>query len=418
MKTIDQIEKRRRELRFISLALIYFLALVVFGLFFFIDKMAGFFGALQYNVFLRVLFVGLIIGFIFYLAQKERMQSKLTQQLLTEMGGTADRLRKELRYNKFMRDISHLTENLRDDAALERLFSATLKFFGADGGVVVLRNRGTSWKPPLVSTPAEVDETLIAEISKVIGKTGRSFVQPQPEYPDHRSIKSVNSIMAVPLRLENRLYGMIAFWSDTIVFEESDLAVVELVAKETSGSEFNLEQAQERIDQFNGLLDLIASAGDEKAKTKKRTQLVIEQAQAIAAQLGLPPESIEAIETAARLRNVDLVANGSIPGGADSAEIAASLNFPQPVIEALVKTDNGSDGTTETTGAGQLGPINAQILALSELYVTKAFPPRGRRPAVKNVFAKLEPSTSTKFDEKVVAALKKAVGLDSDPAGN
>ncbi len=403
MYTIEKIEKRRRELRFISLFLIYFLSLVVFGLFFFIDRFVGFWAALQYNIFLRILFVSLIIAFIIYLAQKERMQAHLTRELLDEMSASSGRLRKELRHNKFLAKVGELTESLGDDQTLAKLFELAMRFFKADGGTVILKDQGSAWKEPLIAKPDDIDPALLKDLTKLVGKNGRSFLQPQPEYPDHRTIKGVESIMAVPLRLENRLYGIIAFWSaQTELFDESDLGVLEVLAKETSVAEFNLEEVQTRQDQLQGLLAIVAECGDEKAKAKKRTPQLVEQVRALGQLLELNPAAIVAIETAVYLRHVDLVANGSAPPGSNPASIAAALGFSEDVAQALSTIDN-TDGTDL--------PLSAQILALSELYVSKAFPARGRKPAPKNVIAKLDPEAVEQFDPKVFEALKRSVGI-------
>ncbi len=399
--TIEKIEKRRRELHFISLFLIYFLSLVVFGLFFFIDRFAGFWATLQYNVFLRTLFVSLVIAFIIYLAQKERMQAKLTKQLLDQVSGSSERLRKELRHNKFLAETSELAESLGDDRSLQKLFEISVRYFKADGGAVVLKNRGSSWRDPLVAKPDDVDPELIKELTRLVGKNGRSFLQPQPEYPDHRMIKGVESIIAVPLRLENRLYGIIAFWSyQSAVFDETDLGVLEVLAKDASAAKFNIEEIQTRQDQLQSLLALVAECGDEKAKAKKRTDQVIDQARALGLALKLDPAAAAAVETAVYLRHIDLVANGSAPPGSSPATIASALGFPDDVAQAL---------TIDDVGGGL--PLEAQILALAELYVSKAFPPRGRRPAPKTVIAKIESIAVEKFDPEVFDALKQTLGV-------
>lgn len=403
MQTIEKIEKRRRELRFISLFLIYFLSLVVFGLFFFIDRFAGFWSALQFNIFLRTLFASLIIAFIIYLAQKERLQAELTKQLLDQVSGSSERLRKELRHNKFLVEADELAGNLGDDRNLEKLFEISIRYFKADGGVVILKNRGLSWKEPLIARPDDVDPELIKELTKLVGKNGRSFLQPQLEYPDYRTIKSVESIIAVPLRLENRLYGIIAFWAArNNAFDESDLGVLEVLAKQTGAVEVNFEELQTREDQFQGLLALVAECGDEKAKAKKRTGQIIKYALALGRALDLDTASLAALETAVYLRHVDLVANGSAPPGSSPATIATTLGFPDDIAQALSTADDADSSDL---------PLSAQIVSLSELYVSKAFPPRGRKPAPKNVIAKIEPAAVEKFDPEVLDALKQTVGV-------
>ncbi len=407
MQTIEKIEKRRRELHYISLFLIYFLSLVVFGLFFFIDEFAGFWAALQYNIFLRTLFVILIIAFIIYLAQKERMQGKLTKQLLDEMSDSSERLRKELRQNKFMAEVSHLAGTLSDNDSLVKLFDTAARFFHASGGAVVLKGSGRAWKPPLIAKPQGADREMIMEISRLVGKSGRSFIQPHPDYPDHGQIKAVNSVVAVPLRLENRLYGVIMFWAEASgAFDESDMAMMETLARETSSGGFGFEQAQGREDQLEGLLLLISQIGDEQAKTKKQTEHLIIRAQAIGRNLGLKEEAIEAIATAAHLRHIGLIANGVAPTDSGPADIVAGLGFPPAVVAVLSRS-----GKSTTSDEPDSHPRSAQALALAELYVSKAFPARGRRPAPANVLAKIEKEAADEFSPEVLAALKATLDI-------
>jgi len=104
-KTIEQIEKRRRQLHFLSYFLIYFLALAVVGLFFFIDDLINLFGLLKYNLILRLTFVSFVTVFIFYLAHKEREQADLTKDIVKELEETNNKLLAELQQNQFLYEV-------------------------------------------------------------------------------------------------------------------------------------------------------------------------------------------------------------------------------------------------------------------------------------------------------------------------
>lgn len=405
MDKLGQIEKRRRELHYLSLFLVYFLAGVVFGLLFFIDRLVGFYDALEYNSFLRLLFASVVVAFIFYLTQRERAQARLTRELIKDMRAGSERLRKELRYSKFTDELKGQLANLRDENALKAMFESSRKFFNADGGAVVLKTQGSAWKAPLVSAPGAPDQELIEELTKVIARTGRAFVQPQPEFPDHRLIKNINSIIAVPLRLENRLYGLIAFWSVAeTIYDPGELKMLEAMAREATAADYNLEDVQEKKDIFDGLVDLIANIGDERVNSRQQTERVIERATEMAMALGLDDESIASMSIAAKLRNIDLVANGA-SGGEDAAAILATLNFPAEIVEPLLAASG------EELPSGEL-PVSAQILGLAELYVVNAFPPRGRKPAPKTVLAKIEPLTHG-YDDRVLAALRETLDVST-----
>jgi len=412
MNTIEYIEKRRRELRRINYFLIYLLAMTVFGMFFFIDAFSGLFGALKYNIFLRFYFITFIAAFLFYMAQKEKQQSKLTAQLIGETQATSDKLAKELRHKEFLSEISVLLTNLGDTAVLEQLFRAALTFFEAGGGVVVLRDGTKSWKKPLVAFPEETDSKVIDQIVKLIGHTGRSFVQPDPAFPDHSPIKGVKNALGVPLRLEGRLFGVIAFWSnDRVIHDHSDLKVLEFIAREATNSRFTIELVQEKNDQFNGLLALVAKAADDRRRLKDRTVKVARQAKALAKQMGLPQETVTAVEIAAMLKDVDTVMATKIAktnGPKQSALILKSFDFPKRVTEILAGLAGGN-GNGNKSAMAKTMPIGSRVLLAAEGYVSLATPARGRGPSPASVLAKLEAGAGSLYDKEVLGALRELV---------
>lgn len=412
MNTIEYIEKRRRELRRINYFLIYLLAMTVFGMFFFIDAFSGLFGALKYNIFLRFYFIAFIAAFLFYLAQKEKQQSKLTARLIEETQETSAKLAKELRNKEFQSEISVLLTNLGDTAVLEQLFRAALTFFKADGGVVVLRDGTKSWKKPLVSFPEGAGSKVIDQIVKLIGHTGRSFAQPDPAFPDHSAIKGVKNALGVPLRLEGRLFGLIAFWSnDRVIYDQSDLKVLEFIAREATNSRFTIELVQEKNDQFNGLLALVAKAADDRQRLKDRTVKVAKQAKALAKQMGLPHETVTAVEIAAMLKDVDTVITTKIAkanGTNKSALILKSFDFPKRVTEILAGLSNGNCNGKKSAAVKTV-PIGSRVLVAAEAYVTLATPARGRGPSPVSVLAKLEAGAGSLYDEEVLDALRELV---------
>lgn len=412
MNAIEQIEKRRRELRRINYFLIYLLAMTVFGLFFFVDELTGFFGALKYNIFLRFYFIAFIIAFLLYLGQKEKQQSKLTAKLIREAQETSEKLAKELRHKRFLSEIGVLITNLGDSAILEELFGAALKFFEADGGLVILRDRTRGWRKPLVSFPEAADPTIIDQIVNLIGHNGRAFIQPDPEFPEHQSVKGVVNAFGAPLRLEGRLFGLIAFWSEgKVVYDRSDLNVLEFIAREATNSRFTIERVQERNDQFNGLLALIARAADDQQRPKDRAGKVARQAKALAAQLGLAPETVAAVEVAAMLKDVDKVvapSGGKRNGANPAAQILKSFDFPKRVTEILAGLSvDTSRGAKEA--ANRNAPIGTRLLRVSEAYVALATPARGRAPSPASIIAKLEAGAGTLYDQNILDALRAQV---------
>ena len=400
MQTIDQIEKRRREIRYINYFLIYLLAMSIFGLFFFIDMINGFFGALKYNVMLRLYFISFVAAIILYLAQKEKQQSVLSKEILKDMEQTSKDLAKEVRNKEFLSTISFLISNLRDNTVLEKLFNVTRQFFQADGGAVILRNENKRWVAPLVTFPEKVDPGLINDITRLIGKTGRSLIQPEPGTKGHQPIKGVKNLIAVPLRLEGRLWGVIAIWFDSkITLEKSELEVLEVIACEASNSALTIEISREKNALLNGLLELVSKAVDEQGGTKNRSIKIAAQAKALAQEMDLPKATIEAVEMAARLKNVHhIVGNGKKNGNGtgQSVKLLKSLKFPSRVTQML----SANGGSKKSISVG------SSVVELAEAYVTLAYPSKGRARTTPSIIAKLETAA---HDELVLDALKELV---------
>lgn len=404
MNTIEQIEKRRRELRRINYFLIYLLAMTIFGMFFFIDQVSGLFGALRYNIFLRFYFIAFIVAFLLYLAQKERQHARLTAQLIHEMQGTSEKLAKELRHKQFLSEISVLLANLGDTAVLEQLFSAAFTFFEADGGVVVLRDKNKVWKKPLVSFPEEIDPKIVEHMINLIGSNGRAFIQPDPEFPKRHAIKEVDEAFGAPLRLEGRLFGMIAFWSNKgAAYDRSDLAILEFISREATKSKFTISLAQEKTDQFNGLLELIAKAADEKEHLKDRTVKTARLAKSLARQLGLGQETAADIKIAAMLKEVDKIVEikpGKSKSAGQSAKILESFGFPKHITEILAEAEAKNK-------KNKTASISSQLLRTAGAYTILATPARGRAPSPSSIMKKLE--ASGLHDQKILNALKETV---------
>ena len=405
MENIEEIEKRRRELRYINYAIICLLTLAVLILFLFVDEVAGLFGALKYNQLLRIYFFGFIISSILYLGQKEKQQAKLTNRLLNEMRNTSTTLAKELRHKEFLSQVSFMVTNLRDNSVLRLLFEATIKFFQADGGAVVLRDkRHGPWNKPLIAYPNDYKQETIDFITNLIGKNGRSFIQPDDEFPDYQPLKEVANIIAVPLRLESRIYGLIVVWSSSnIVYDRTDLEVLETIAREAANSAFALQLIEQKESLHKGLLRLISKTVDDHTKRKNRALRVSQQARILAEQLDLSPETVEAIEIAATLQNIDkVIGNGNgqkKKKSSQSAKILKSLKFPKQVTEILAAKK--SSGKSALPGA--------RVLAVAEAYVDKAYPKRGRGPSPDTIASFLESEPSGVYDKQVLGALRQLI---------
>ncbi len=312
-----------------------------------------------------------------------------------------------------------LLSNLRDSAVLEQLFSAALRFFEADGGVVVLRDKAVGWKAPLVVYPEDGGAKTIEQITGLISHTGRSFLQPDPDCPEHAPIKGVKNAFGVPLRLEGRLFGVIAFWSNgSRIHDRGDLGVLDVIAREATNSRYTIELLQEKNDQFNGLLALLAKASDDHLRVKNRTLKVAEQAKCLARQMGLPRAMVDAIEVAAILRDVDQLVksprgNGSANGSSRAPQVLKSVNFPARITDILAGLGRHNGNGTKPASA-KAAPIGSRIIEVADAYVAQTKPPRGRGQSPERAVAKLEEGAGSVYDKAVVDALSRLVLATND----
>lgn len=420
-KTIEQIEKRRRQLHVLSYFLIYFLALAIIGLFFFIDDLINLFGLLKYNLILRLSFVSFITFFIFYLAHKEREQADLTKDVVKELQETNKKLELELKQNQFLYQIKRDIVDLKDPKVLARLFSKTVHFLQADGGAVILKDKSGGWHEPLVALPETADSGLIKKIARLVSKTGRAVLQPDPEFPQHKLVEEVASFVAIPIRLESRLYGVIALWKNAGegFFQENDLKLLKLIAQEAASSAYNIQLLQERADQFKGIVTLLAKAAAEKESLNTSLNLKTAQlAKQLAAALELPQEIQYDLELAALLKPSGLFLNGSLkkgqhPGGLETAEFLRSLKFPRSLTNIIAHTDENYDGSGLKKLKAEQIPLGARILAVCEDFAKQAYPQKGRPPSMTKILAAMQQEAERKYDPQILEALKRVLEKES-----
>lgn len=420
-KTIEQIEKRRRQLHFLSYFLIYFLALAVVGLFFFIDELINLFGLLKYNLILRLSFISFVTFFIFYLAHKEKQQADLTKDLVQELEQTNEKLSEELKQNQFLYEVRRYIIDLRDPAVLTRLFSKTISFLQADGGAVVLKNPNGGWHEPLVVFPHNYDAAMIKKIIKLVSKTGKSLLQPDPQFPNLKTVPEVTSLLAVPIRLESRLYGVITLWKSTTSpsFKENDLKLLKIIAQEAAGSAYNIRLLQERENQFKGILRLLAKAAAEKANVNTSLNLkVAELAKEIAAVLKLPEDERQAIEMAALIKPAGLFLNGhsTTINGQETAAFLHSLKFPRTLTTVIAGLDEQFDGTGNKGLKGEQINIGARILVVCEDFAKQAYPKKGRPPQPLKVLAAMQKQAGKKYDPHILETLEQLLTGDHPTA--
>jgi hypothetical protein len=127
--------------------------------------------------------------------------------------------------------------------------------------------------------------------------------------------------------------------------------------------------------------------------------------------MGLPQETVTAVEIAAMLKDVDTVIATKLAkanGANKSALILKSFDFPKRVTEILAGLSNGN-GNGKKNAATKTVPIGSRVLTTAEAYVTLATPARGRGPSPASVLAKLETGAGSLYDEDVLKALREMI---------
>lgn len=432
-QSLIKIERRRRQLQYITYFIILILTVSFVSLLFFVDYITDMFANLRYNIFLRAYLLVFIIASILYLSQKERQQDLQTKILMEELRDTSNRLAAELREDIFLNKISHKLNNLSSDEALEYLLASTKEFLDADGGTLKLKKADGQWEPARsASGPVEIEEDKLAKaVAQWVEQTGHSFFYPSEGVSAAAldlETNNISSILGVALRLKGKLFGVVTFWRSKLkaAYSKNELNLLQIIARQAAATAFNRQVEKEKCVQFKELLRLLAKAIDERnPDIKNHSEQSVKWTKKIAEQLGLALDEIETIETAAILQNIgylafprELFSQATLTDEENAAledhprygaKMLRALKFPRRITDIVLLHHEWADGSRPLSINKHDIPIGARIIAVVDAFI--GLSQQGEGLDFKKALNQLQLLGNEQFDSEVVKALGKTITI-------
>jgi response regulator RpfG family c-di-GMP phosphodiesterase len=254
------------------------------------------------------------------------------------------------------------------------------------------------------------DSTLLEH-----GTKAQRFFAEQPEVP-------VQSLLAVPLRMKQRLLGWIGVVSFTSGkrFDEGQRKLLSIVASRAAAAIENARLYEDLRATFQQTIEGLAKAIDKMDRyTAGHSDRVATYAMYLATRLGLPPEQIEIVRQSALMHDIGkigCVLNLNKPGKLTQDEyemfkkhpgygrdILEPIRFLHPLIPGVHLHHERWDGRGYPLGLkGQDVPLIARIIAVADTYDAMTSDRAYRRALPHEVaVAEIERCSGTQFDPEV-----------------
>jgi response regulator RpfG family c-di-GMP phosphodiesterase len=232
----------------------------------------------------------------------------------------------------------------------------------------------------------------------------------------------IQSLLAVPLRMKQRLVGWIgvASFSKTKRFDEGQRKMLSIVASRAAAAIENARLYEDLRATFQQTIEGLAKAIDKMDRyTAGHSDRVATYATYLAVRLGLPPETIEVVRQSALMHDIGkigCVLNLNKPGKLTQDEyevfkkhpgfgkdILEPIKFLHPLIPGVHLHHERWDGRGYPLGLkGQDVPLIARIIAVADTYDAMTSDRAYRRALPHEVaVAEIERCAGTQFDPEV-----------------
>lgn len=439
---LGHIERRRSQLHFIAYFLIVALSMMVVLTLLALASTAQDFHAAWETYYFRVLFLGLVLMVVLYIAAKEREQRLLNRALAQELVDA--RLALELDVNRlaFSVELSDILADVRDTpsfcAAAEQAIARALTFYGCGGGAIVRilhePDSDHSINPVLAlgsdSVMGDHDaESVAVHISTHIVEAGGPlrFGDGSSRLDAYLRDRGVDSAIGIPLRIGGRLHSVLCLWMcpSGHPLESNDLATFRILAH---GLELALDRAHLTLEKDAMLAGAVrAFARIDAARHPSRAahgERVGKLAMRIGQRMQLPDDVVRSLRTAGLLHDVGLsmLPEGTNPDARDSSDRSWRLyrqhpyrgaglldvvHLPRAVVNAVWTHHERYDGRGYPRGvANRRIPIEGRILAVADYFdATTSGDRRRRKYDVLEALARVREQQGARFDPDVVDAL-------------
>jgi HD-GYP domain-containing protein (c-di-GMP phosphodiesterase class II) len=247
---------------------------------------------------------------------------------------------------------------------------------------------------------------------------------------DIESEVPVQSLIAVPLRMKQRLVGWISVASFTKGkrFDEGQRKLLSIVASRAAAAIENARLYEDLRATFQQTIEGLAKAIDKMDRyTAGHSDRVATYAMYLATRLGLPPDQVEIVRQSALMHDIGklgCVLNLNKPGKltqedyeafkrhpAYGRDILEPIRFLQPLIPGVHLHHERWDAKGYPLGLGGNDiPLIARIVAVADTYDAMTSDRAYRRALPHEVtIAEIERCCGTQFDKNVAFAFLEAI---------
>lgn len=420
-----QAEKKRWKIQIIVTLIAFLLAAALFVMVCSFD----YFGFVKLGTFwdlYKILFAILTTGFLVYLTWLSRNEQQKIEKLIEKVTDNSSQLQKNSEAIQTLNENIIRLFHLRQVSGLSEFLKVLLKLLEADGGIIF-------FSEGKVQTMIETSDGEISEVQElVINKVREIFNQGETTYFDLIKSKSKDSrepeipvsLITVPLNFEGKLVGLVGFWRDKNLFQESDFQKIQQLSMGIEIAMANAYLLNEKEDMLRGLAEELINWIELEAPTRRgHAREVAYLAGRIAEEMGLSDFEVREIQLAGLVHDVGLGGVDKLilekPGKLSPKEreeverhvelgktILEKARFPQRIVAMVYSHHEKCDGTGYPQGLKREQiPLGSRIIAVADAFEALTHRRAHRGPEEKQEALRLlQRGVPNRFDPQVVQA--------------
>jgi len=366
---------------------------------------------------------------------------KRLEEFITPLSFAITQARAEEDLQERMRDLEERSEVSRKllsstfelDEFISLLLDLALKATGTEGGFVAM----SEGEPPRWSIRASqnIPDNFIKKVNLVPGEGLFEWVSPESKALmlrdwDFAREMGLKSILAVPLVEGEEILGIFSLvnFEKGEILTEYSLKLLEVFVEQIKLVLENVRLIDIFTDRYLTTLQGLAKSVDVRyPSTISHTERVTHIAVEIAQRMGLPPQRIHILDTAAKIHDVGMCGIAEISRGFQAdfyhptigADMVSILPLPHSVADAVATHHEWYDGWGFPKGLkGDEISLEGRILALAEYFV-EATTVTAIRPSMSlnKVVQGIEVRRGSQFDPAVADALVEVLRQKREKAG-